>query len=58
MPLTERYTPSFDTGIHQKVEPELIEAQPPATATPVVASRVGPDAHRAAGGRFRSPTFR
>jgi hypothetical protein len=28
MPLTERYTPSFDTGIHQKVEPELIEAQP------------------------------
>jgi hypothetical protein len=30
MPLTERYTPTFDTGIHQKVEPELIEAQPPA----------------------------
>jgi hypothetical protein len=29
MPLTERYTPSFDTGIHQKVEPEFIEAQPP-----------------------------
>src|SRR5271165_2160998 len=29
MPLTERYTPTFDTGIHQKVEPELVEAQPP-----------------------------
>ncbi len=30
MPLTERFTPSFDTGVHQKVEPEVIEAQPPA----------------------------
>ena len=29
MPLTERFTPSFDTGIHQKVEPEHIEAHPP-----------------------------
>ena len=30
MPLTERYTPTFDTGVHQKAEPELVEAQPPA----------------------------
>ncbi|MCV7329742.1 hypothetical protein H7J81_06480 [Mycobacterium cookii] len=30
MPLTERYTPTFDTGVHQKVEPELIEPEPPA----------------------------
>lgn len=29
MPLTEPYKPAFDTGIHQKVEPELIEPQPP-----------------------------
>ncbi|MGA9493867.1 MAG: hypothetical protein WBV80_26995 [Mycobacterium sp.] len=30
MPLTERFTPTFDTGVHQKVEPELIELEPPA----------------------------
>ena len=29
MPLTEPYKPAFDTGIHQKVEPELIEPEPP-----------------------------
>jgi hypothetical protein len=29
MPLTEPYKPAFDTGIHQKVEPELIEPAPP-----------------------------
>jgi hypothetical protein len=29
MPLTEAYKPAFDTGIHQKVEPELIEPVPP-----------------------------
>ena len=28
MPLTEPYKPAFDTGIHQKVEPELIEPEP------------------------------
>lgn len=30
MPLTERFTPSFDTGVHPRVEPELIEPKPPA----------------------------
>jgi hypothetical protein len=29
MPLTEPYKPAFDTGIHQKAEPELIEPEPP-----------------------------
>lgn len=29
MPLTEPYKPAFDTGIHQKVEPELIAPPPP-----------------------------
>ena len=29
MPLTEPYKPAFDTGIHQKVDPELIEPEPP-----------------------------
>jgi hypothetical protein len=29
MPLTEPYKPAFDTGIHQKAEPELIEPDPP-----------------------------
>ena len=29
MPLTEPYKPAFDTGIHQKVEPALIEPEPP-----------------------------
>ena len=29
LPLTEPYKPAFDTGIHQKVEPELIEPEPP-----------------------------
>jgi heme A synthase len=29
MPLTEPYKPTFDTGIHQKVEPELIEPELP-----------------------------
>ena len=29
MPLTEPYKPAFDTGMHQKVEPELIEPDPP-----------------------------
>ena len=29
MPLTEPYKPAFDTGIHQKVEPEVIEPDPP-----------------------------
>ena len=28
MPLTEPYKPAFDTGIHHKVEPELIEPAP------------------------------
>jgi hypothetical protein len=30
MPKTEPYTPTFDTGAHQKAEPELIEPEPPA----------------------------
>ncbi len=30
MPKTEAYTPVFDTGAHQKAEPELIEPEPPA----------------------------
>ena len=30
MPMTERYTPTFDTGVHPKAEPELIEPEPPA----------------------------
>jgi hypothetical protein len=29
MPLTEPYKPSFDTGVHQRAEPELIEPVPP-----------------------------
>jgi len=29
MPLTEPYKPAFDTGFHQKAEPELIEPEPP-----------------------------
>jgi heme A synthase len=29
MPLTEPYTPTFDTGVHQKVEPAVIEPEPP-----------------------------
>ena len=29
LPLTEPYKPAFDTGIHQKVDPELIEPAPP-----------------------------
>ena len=29
MPLTEPYKPTFDTGMHQKAEPELIEPEPP-----------------------------
>lgn len=29
MPLTEPYKPAFDTGMHQKAEPELIEPEPP-----------------------------
>jgi hypothetical protein len=29
MPLTEPYTPSFDTGVHQKVEPAFIEPEAP-----------------------------
>ena len=29
LPLTEPYKPAFDTGIHQKVDPELIEPDPP-----------------------------
>jgi hypothetical protein len=29
MPLTERYTPTFDTGMQQRAEPELIEPAPP-----------------------------
>ena len=29
MPLTEPYKPAFDTGIHQKVEPEPIEPEAP-----------------------------
>jgi len=29
MPLTERYTPTFDTGMQQRAEPELIEPEPP-----------------------------
>ncbi|WP_428342526.1 hypothetical protein [Mycobacterium sp.] len=28
MPLTERYTPTFDTGMQQRAEPELIEPEP------------------------------
>lgn len=30
MPLTEGFTPTFDTGVHPRVEPELIEPHPPA----------------------------
>jgi hypothetical protein len=29
MPLTEPYTPTFDTGVHEKVEPALIEPEAP-----------------------------
>jgi hypothetical protein len=29
MPLTEPYTPTFDTGVHQKVEPAVIEPEAP-----------------------------
>jgi hypothetical protein len=29
MPLTEPYKPTFDTGMHQRAEPELIEPEPP-----------------------------
>ena len=29
MPLTEPYKPAFDTGVHQRVEPELIEPAAP-----------------------------
>jgi hypothetical protein len=29
MPLTEPYTPTFDTGVHQKVEPAFIEPEAP-----------------------------
>ena len=29
MPLTEPYKPAFDTGMHQRAEPELIEPEPP-----------------------------
>jgi hypothetical protein len=29
MPLTEPYRPAFDTGMHQRAEPELIEPEPP-----------------------------
>jgi hypothetical protein len=28
MPLTEPYRPTFDTGMHQRAEPELIEPEP------------------------------
>jgi hypothetical protein len=28
MPLTEPYKPTFDTGMHQRAEPELIEPEP------------------------------
>ncbi|MGO9733833.1 hypothetical protein [Mycobacterium sp.] len=30
MPMTEPYLSTFDTGIHPKAEPELIEPEPPA----------------------------
>ena len=30
MPMTEPYKPTFDTGVHPKAEPELIEPEPPA----------------------------
>jgi hypothetical protein len=30
MPKTEAFTPTFDTGAHQKAEPEVIEPEPPA----------------------------
>jgi hypothetical protein len=30
MPLTERFKPTFDTGVHPRVEPEVIEPQPSA----------------------------
>ena len=29
MPLTEPYTPTFDTGVHEKVEPAFIEPEAP-----------------------------
>lgn len=29
MPLTERYTPTFDTGVQHRAEPELIEPEAP-----------------------------
>ena len=43
MPMTEPYKPTFDTGVHPKAEPELIEPEPPASSPPVVASAVGRD---------------
>jgi hypothetical protein len=30
LPKTEPYTPTFDTGAHQKAEPQMIEPEPPA----------------------------
>jgi hypothetical protein len=30
MPKTEAYTPIFDTGAHQRAEPEVIEPKQPA----------------------------
>jgi len=30
LPKTEAYTPTFDTGTHPKVEPEVVEPEPPA----------------------------
>jgi hypothetical protein len=30
MPMTQPYLPTFDTGVHYKAEPELIEPTPPA----------------------------
>ena len=30
MPMTEPYLSTFDTGVHPKAEPELIEPEPPA----------------------------
>ena len=40
MPLTEPYKPAFDTGIHQKVEPELIEPEPPPRRRPTVGATI------------------
>ena len=55
MPLTEPYKPAFDTGIHQKAEPELIEPEPPASAASMVAPTVGRRREAGSAGRRIHP---